>query len=168
MLNHQKLRESFKPDEIKVLFVAECPPKNDTFFYSAKSFLHYYTRKAFNTFYKDVIGNSDNNFLNFFKSKGCYLDDLCHKPVKFREIHFCKEYYIKELSERLNEYNPKAVIITPIRIDKFVHEAIDLSDLNLDTKLIFTLYFAGNSYQNKYVGGLEKALTILISKGIIE
>lgn len=168
MLNHQKLRESFKPSEIKVLFVAESPPERDTFFYSAKSFLHHYTRKAFYTYYKDEIEKFYLNFLDFFKSKGFYLDDLCHKPSKFSDIRKDKKQYIADLSKRFREYNPKAIIITPLRIDEFVREAILLSGLIIDPELIFTLYFAGNGFQNKYVSGLEQALAILISKGIIK
>ena len=168
MLNHQKLRENYKPNKIKVLFVAESPPERDTFFYSGKSFLHHYTRKAFYTYYKDEIEKFYLNFLDFFKSKGFYLDDLCHKPSKFSDIRKDKEQYITELSRRLSRYNPKAVIITPIRIDKFVREALSLSGLVIDPELVFTLYFAGNGYQNKYANGLEKVLIALISKGIIE
>ena len=29
MMNHQELRERVKPEKIKVLFIAESPPKND-------------------------------------------------------------------------------------------------------------------------------------------
>jgi len=168
MLNHQKLRESFKPSGIKVLFVAESPPERDTFFYSAKSFLHHYTRKAFYTYYKDEIDKLFPSFLDFFKSEGFYLDDLCHKPTKFGDIRKDKKQYIADLSKRFREYNPKAIIITPLMIDGFVREAILLSGLIIDPELIFTLYFAGNGFQNKYVSGLEQALAILISKGIIK
>jgi len=168
MLNHQKLRESYKPNEVKVLFVAESPPERDTFFYSGKSFLHHYTRKAFYTYYKDEIDKLYPSFLDFFRSLGFYLDDLCHKPANFSDIRKDKKQYIEELSKRLGEYKPKAVIITPLRIDWFVREAILLSGLIIDHELIFTLYFAGNGFQNKYVNGLEQALAILISKGIIK
>ena len=75
MINHQALRESFKPDDIKVLFVAESPPINDTFFYSAKSGLYGYTKQVFYEFFKKEI-DPYNGFLDFFQSKGCYLDDL--------------------------------------------------------------------------------------------
>jgi hypothetical protein len=34
MINHQKRREKFKPEKIKILFIAESPPKNQrNYFY---------------------------------------------------------------------------------------------------------------------------------------
>ncbi len=34
MINHQELREQYKPEKIKTLFIAESLPLSDTFFYS--------------------------------------------------------------------------------------------------------------------------------------
>ena len=168
MINHEKLRQSFKPDKIKVLFIAEAPPEADTFFYSAKSFFYLYTKQAFEVFFKEEISHT--GFLEFFKNSGFYLDDLCHFPATFSEIQANKNFLIKELKERLNLYKPKAIIITPKRIDSFVHQAVSLLDLsnNIDLENIFTLYFAGNGWQNKYISGLKSAIHSLIRKNILK
>ena len=72
MINHQELRESFKPNKIKVLFIAESLPKNDTFLYSAKSGFYAYTKQIFNELFEKEINNAD-NFLHFFQNKISYL-----------------------------------------------------------------------------------------------
>lgn len=164
MINHQELREKYKPDIIKILFVAESPPLSDTFFYSAKSFFYLYTKQAFETFFKDEINQV--KFLDFFKGLGCYLDDLCHTPATFNQIESDKGSLIKGLSERLILYRPEAIIITPKRIDAFVREAIDSPGLRdyINPKNIFTLYFPGNGWQNAYKSGLESVLRSLIDK----
>lgn len=168
MINHQELRDSFKPEIIKVLFIAEAPPENDTFFYSAKSFLYGYTKQVFYEFFKEEI-DSSSVFLKFFQNKGCFLDDLCHQPKTFKEIRSNKESYIKGLKERLELYKPRAVIITTIRIVDFVKTAIACSNLKnyLNNDLIFPLYFAGNGWQNKYMSGLRSVLNDLILKNIL-
>ena len=169
MINHQELRDSFKPKPIsKVLFVAEAPPEHDTFFYSAKSFLYGYTKQVFYEFFKEEIDSYD-EFLNFFQDKSCFLDDLCHQPKTFKEICSKKEFYIKELKERIEQYKPQAVIITPLRIEPFVRKAISSSNLadTLKEEFIFPLYFAGNHWQNEYKSGLRSALNNLILKNIL-
>jgi hypothetical protein len=173
MINHQALRESFKPEKIKLLFIAESPPKNDTFFYSEKSGFYNYTKQIFNELFQDEIDKSK-SFLHFFQNKGCFLDDLCHKPKTYKEI--CKELrenkngecnYVKKLQCRLASYNPQAIIITPKRIDGFVREAIKQSKITINPELIFTLPFPGMGSQIKYMEGLWSTLHFLITKNIL-
>ena len=168
MINHEELRQSYKPEIIKVLFIAEAPPEADTFFYSATSGFYHYTKKAFYNVYDNAPNNQD-DFLSFFRDKNCFLDDISHKPSNFKKIYSNKEFFIKQLSERIDLYNPTAIIITLIRIDKLVRQAVNLSRVSrtLNKDLIFTLYFPGNGSQNKYVSGLESALHILIPKNIL-
>lgn len=168
MINHQELRENYKPEIIKILFIAEAPPEADTFFYSAKSGFYHYTKKAFYNVCNNDLNNQD-EFLSFFKTKGCFLDDISHEPSNFKKIYSNKEIFIKQLSERIDLYDPAAIIITLIRIDKLVRQAVDLSRVSktLNEDLIFTLYFPGNGSQNKFVSGLVSALHILISKNIL-
>ncbi|MCX6383465.1 MAG: hypothetical protein NTV16_03120 [Actinobacteria bacterium] len=169
MINHQALRESFKSEKIKVLFIAEAPPKKDTFFYSAKPGFYNYTKQIFNELFKEEINRSA-DFLHFFQDKGCFLDDLCHEPKTYEEI--CKnkddkDGYIKKLQCRLKSYNPQAIIITPKEINDLVHEAIKKSNITLSSELIFTLYFPGNGWQNDYMSGLWGVLHFLITKNIL-
>ncbi len=168
MINHQELREKYKPDKIKILFIAEAPPGADTFFYSSKSFLYLYTKQAFDAFFKEDINRTD--FLNFFKATGCYLDDLSHSPAIFSEIQKNKDSLIEALKERLNIYTPDAIIITPKRIEGFVRQSVSLSNHSnsIDPENFFTLYFPGYQWKNQYVSGLKSALASLTRKKILK
>lgn len=173
MINHQALRERFKPEKIKVLFIAESPPKNDTFFYSAKGGFYNFTKQVFIELFEEEIERSD-DFLHFFQNKGCFLEDLCHEPKTYKEI--CEEIhenkngkngYIEKLKESLESYNPQAIIITLKEIDGFVRDAIKRSDIILSRELIFTLPFPGKGHQNDYMSGLRAALNDPIVKNIL-
>ncbi len=167
MINHQELREYYKPDNIKILLIAEAPPKAGTFFYSGKSFFYTYTKQVFETFFKEEINGTD--FLDFFKAAGFYLDDLSHVPMTFNEICLNKDSLINNLMDRITIYNPEAIIITPRRIERFVRQAINTSDSsnNISPKNIFPLYFPGNGWQNKYKSGLKSAIYYLIRNNIV-
>ncbi len=69
--NEEKLRRSYKPDKIEILFVGEAIPDDNTFFYAANSPLYKYTREAF----EEVFPGTEFT-LEVFKEKGCYLFDL--------------------------------------------------------------------------------------------
>lgn len=167
MINHEELRQRYRPNDIKILFTAEAPPEADTFFYSGKSFFYIYTKQVFETFFKKEIDGTE--FLDFFKTTGFYLDDLSHIPMAFDEICSNKDSLIKDFEDRLSLYKPEAIIITPKRIDGFVRQAISLSSMGnkIDPENIFTLYFPGNGWQNKYISGLISALYSLIRKKIV-
>jgi hypothetical protein len=75
----EQLRRSFRPAEVRVLFVGESPPAGGTFFYSADSGLYRATRDAFEAALPTCRGLD--SFLCCFAAFGCYLDDLCHEPV---------------------------------------------------------------------------------------
>ena len=96
MINLQKLREKFKPEKIKILFIAEFPPKNNTFFYSAKGGFYNYTKQIFIELFEEEIDRAD-SFLQFFQNKGCYLYDLCHKPKTYKEI--CEKICEKKIAK---------------------------------------------------------------------
>ena len=61
-----------------MLFVGEAPPASGRFFYQADSGLYRAIRDAF----VDACPNiAEDNFLKSFQELGCYLVDLCGKPV---------------------------------------------------------------------------------------
>jgi hypothetical protein len=74
----ERLRESFRPKRIQVLFIGESPPASGRFFYSANSGLYRAMRSAFQTADPEI---DDENFLDAFRSRGCYLTDLAQEPV---------------------------------------------------------------------------------------
>jgi hypothetical protein len=74
----ERLRLSFQPRRVRLLFIGESPPASGRFFYSANSGLYRAMRMAFQAADTNV---SDENFLAVFRSRGCYLTDLSHEPI---------------------------------------------------------------------------------------
>lgn len=158
--NFNTLRNKYKPQRISVLFIGESPPAGNTFFYDGNSILYRYTVCAFNKAFKADYDVSDNeNFLNFFMEKGCYLDDLCHTPINDRDNNERKKMRkqsISDLSNRIKEYRPEYIICVMKAIKDHVERAILEADLG--TIRFYCLPFPGCGHQNKYVASLSKAL----------
>ncbi len=78
MEGRERLRRRYRPVSVRVLFVGEGPPASGRFFYQADSGLYRAIRDAFANVFP-VVG--DQEFLELFRSLGCYLVDLCGRPV---------------------------------------------------------------------------------------
>lgn len=76
--DRERLRESFRPAHIQLLFIGESPPASGRFFYSANSGLYRAMRMAFQIADATI---DDENFLALFQKRGCYLTDLCDEPI---------------------------------------------------------------------------------------
>jgi hypothetical protein len=76
--SREKLRQSFRPGRVRVLFIGESPPASGRFFYARDSGLYRAMRDAFQAADASI---SDENFLAAFQASGCYLVDLCADPV---------------------------------------------------------------------------------------
>jgi hypothetical protein len=74
----EALRRSFLPKQVRILFVGESPPASGRFFYRADSGLHRAVREVFQAADPAI---RDEDFLQTFKKRGCYLIDLCEDPV---------------------------------------------------------------------------------------
>ena len=164
---YEILRRSFKPKKVKVLLIAESPPpvERRTFFYLAKSGVYIYTKTAFCRVYGECV-NKDPDFLDFFKSKGCYLEDLSLLPSNIKEIKKNEEFHINGLSERIKNDSPESIIIIGTQVGKLIKEAVRLSGIleKINKDLIYEVPFAGTGHQNKYMDKVEVALQKLISK----
>jgi hypothetical protein len=135
----ESLRESYKPEKIKILFVGESAPASGAFFYDGSP--HTFTTNIRKTFEMalDVTFEDNKEFLNYFKDKQCYLDDLCLEPVDHfspAEKNVTRAESIKPLSERLRDMNPDVIIISMKSIEHYVHDAIVLSDVT--SKVVVT------------------------------
>jgi hypothetical protein len=75
----ERLRRSYLPERVGVLFVGESPPAGGTFFYSADSELYRATREVFTRVFPECCG--EGTFLAWFALRGCYLVDLSLDPV---------------------------------------------------------------------------------------
>ena len=74
----ERLRHSFHPARLRLLFIGESPPASGRFFYRGDSGLYRAMRDAFRTIDPSI---ADGNFLALFQASGCYLIDLCPEPV---------------------------------------------------------------------------------------
>jgi len=129
----EKLRESFKPNNVKVLFVGQSAPESGAFFYDGNP--HSFTTNIRKTFEiaLEIEFEDNNEFLNYFKSKECYLDDLCSEPVNHlptTEVNAIQQDSIVPLSKRIQEANPEVVITLMSSIQNYVHSAVELSGVS--------------------------------------
>jgi hypothetical protein len=148
----ERLRESYKPEKIKILFVGESAPAGGAFFFDGNP--HIFTTNIRTTFEiaLDVTFKDNQEFLNYFKDKQCYLDDLSHEPVNHlppaeRAMVLCES--VEPLSKRLKEMNPDVIIISMKSIEHYVHKAIALSDV---TSKVMVTPFPGMWHLSKFRG----------------
>jgi hypothetical protein len=105
----EELRESFRPKRIQILFVGEAPPASGRFFYSGNSGLYRAMRDAFRAVNPWI---NDDNFLRLFQASGCYLTDLCPKPVDRLHTESRRRARVageKLLSEKLIRLRPEKI-----------------------------------------------------------
>ena len=148
-MDTEKIRISYKPENIKLLLVGESPPASGEFFY-VKSLMTVYTSRAF----EGVFNQSFTNvaaFLKFFQGKECYLEDLTATPVNKMSIknrESTLEQGIIQLSAKLKDYKPEVIVIVLKKIDRYVKKATKIAGLSCP---IYTLPFPGNGHQNKFI-----------------
>lgn len=129
--NLEELRRGYCPNPIRLLFVGESPPAGGTFFYKGDSGLARYTKRAFEEAYGiQAIGMTD--FLNGFKSAGCYLDDLCLEPVNRMSEPArraaCKRA-VDPLAIRLRAAQPQIIVPIVRRIENCVRQSAETAGL---------------------------------------
>jgi hypothetical protein len=74
----ERLRRTFRPARLRLLFIGESPPASGRFFYRRDSGLYRAMRDVFRIADPSI---QDENFLAAFQAAGCYLVDLCPEPV---------------------------------------------------------------------------------------
>lgn len=164
----EALRLSYRSSRVEVLFVGESVPAGGTFFYSANSNLFQFTRDAF-ALTSDRQFASGEAFLEFFRDLGCYLDDLCRIPVNQLdrlERSVARKAGVSELSARMRELSPKAVVCVMRGIEPFVRSAMSLAQLS--SIPLYSLPFPSWGRQDRYVAGLAGILGELREAGTLE
>ena len=108
----ERVRASYRPPEIRLLFVGESAPAGGTFFYAGNSTLYYETHAAFaRALPTQMVATRP--FLEMFKELGCYLDDLCLEPVNHLERAARRQKRTDAeglLAQRLQAYSPLMVV----------------------------------------------------------
>ncbi len=126
------MRQSYRPDAVKILFVGESPPAGGTFFYAANSIPYRATLAGFQIAFPSLASE---NFLFTFKAMGCYLIDLCEQPVnrmpepKREQI---RKVGIRPLGQALRYLQPQAVIVVMKKILPHAEQAKVLSGIQAD------------------------------------
>jgi hypothetical protein len=107
----ERLRRSYRPVRVRVLFVGESPPASGRFFYQADSGLYRAIREAF-VAASPALQKRD--FLEAFRDLGCYLVDLCEKPVdrlsKVSRGKACRNGEIP-LAKTIRKLRPQILIV---------------------------------------------------------
>ena len=78
--SRERLRRQYRPRRVRILFVGEAPPASGRFFYHADSALYRAIRDTFMVAFPS-LRSSNGKFLEAFRGMGCFLVDLCGKPV---------------------------------------------------------------------------------------
>jgi hypothetical protein len=103
------VRKSFRPRKVKLLFVGESPPASGRFFYHRDSGLYRAMRDAFIAADQTI---NDENFLKRFQDAGCYLVDLCGRPVDDLDLpqrRAACDAGVPRLAKTIAELNPECL-----------------------------------------------------------
>ena len=76
----EQVRRQYRPRRVRILFVGEAPPASGRFFYCADSGLYRAICETFKAAFPS-LRSSNEKFVATFREMGCYLVDLCGKPV---------------------------------------------------------------------------------------
>jgi hypothetical protein len=148
----EKLRRSFKPKQVTVLFIGEAPPASGKFFYEANSGLYRAMHEAFAAAFPKILHM---DFLKTFREMGCYFVDLCEVPVdrlspgKRKAICTSSE---PRLAGMLRRFQPKVVVSVVHLIEGNVRRSQQLAK------------WQGTSLQLPYPGRWWKHRTVFVKQ----
>jgi hypothetical protein len=121
----ERLRQRHRPDHVRILFVGESPPASGRFFYQADSGLYRAVRDAFLTAFPPL---KKTEFLDSFRSLGCYLVDLCGEPVdkmpRQARRSACRFGEVR-LARTIRTLRPKIIVTVVRSINRNVRKAED-------------------------------------------
>ena len=166
-LERERTREQYRPQRLTLLFVGESPPARGGFFYFGSGIVFASTQRAFAQAFRRSFTNPE-EFLRFFQSSGCYLDDLSHDAVddrpkleRERALNGC----IEAFAQRLRGLKPESIVVFLKKIAPAVARAASLADIPSEKLAFFP--FPGNHHQNRYVAQLKAFLEQANARGEI-
>jgi hypothetical protein len=141
----EEIRKRFQPQRITTLFVGESAPHSGDFFYCGNTAMSSHMRRAVEL----AFGKSD-DFLRSFQGYGWYLDDLVLEPVnhlpKPQRIAKCLDASTS-LADRIETYQPEAIVTLLKRIEPFVNAAAILARSNAPR---YCVPFPGMGQQQRF------------------
>ncbi len=106
----ERLRRSYRPARVRLLFIGESPPASGRFFYRRDSGLYRAIRDAFRGIDPSI---TDETFLEVFRRSGCYLIDACAAPVDHLDANSrraaCRASE-PALTRRIRHLDPAAIV----------------------------------------------------------
>ncbi len=125
-----RLRERYRPGQLRTLFVGESSPAQGSHFYRANSRLFRATRAA----YADALGESavpsGEAFLRYFADQGAWLVDLADHPVNQlsdAQRRQAVEAGIPGLAKTIEQEHPQTIVTVKRDIGDAVRRAAELA-----------------------------------------
>ncbi|WP_462267343.1 hypothetical protein [Mucilaginibacter sp.] len=155
-----EVRQQYKPAKVNVLFIADAPAAGNRFFYRKNSELFKAVKAAFTQVFGEFASHDE--FLDFYRDFGCYLDNISLVPLKHlppQEQDQERKRGITPLGERIAEMQPRLVIITMKAIEKHAMEAIALSKAESIEKIVSVPFPLGSMTNfNNSISGMVSAV----------
>lgn len=126
-----QIRQQYRPETIKILFVEEAVQPGNMFFYRKNSNVFRAVKEAFSVVFGEFKDHEE--FLIFFKETGCYVDYLCPDMINGLELPLRQKVRtesVEPLSRRLVLMQPQVVVTVMKVLEKETLEAIGLSGIN--------------------------------------
>lgn len=152
------LREQFRPDRVRTLFVGESSPAGGTHFYRADSNLFRATREAFAAAMGEDTVPAGPAFLHFFRDQGCWLVDLAERPVnrmRGRPRKDAVDQGVQQLAGLIAATHPERIVAVKASIASAVRKAA--SAAGFDGELV-GLPFPVRQWRSVYIRELAAAM----------
>lgn len=154
----ERLRNRYRPADVRLLFVGESAPASGKFFYRGRTAVTRYTRQAFERAFSRRFVD-DEEFLAFFQSTGCWLDDVVSDlhvdRLPARDRRAVIRDALDDFSARLRSCSPTEIVVVLRRILPVVRRAADQAGVNA---AVHSLPFPGFHWQGDFENGLVSVL----------
>jgi hypothetical protein len=154
-----ELRERYRPERIRVLFVGESSPAGGTHFYRANSNLFRATRDAFVQSYGAGAVPDGDGFLGYFAAAGCWLVDLAERPVnrmRGQERRAEVEAGVDRLAGIIQSAQVEHIVVVKASIESAVGEAVRRA--GLASEAVTVLPFPVRQWRRAYIRELAAFL----------
>jgi hypothetical protein len=152
------LRDQFRPETVRWLFMGESSPAGGTHFYRANSNLFRATRVAFAAALGDAEVPDGPGFLDFFRDRGCWLVDLADRPINHlrgRPRNDAVDEGAARLAVLIAEVCPELIIVVKATVAGAVRQAAATAEFAGE---IIDLPFPVRQWRGAYVSRLAQAV----------